>query len=213
MTYMRKLSAVIFFLCCSLSIWAGGGGNVEVKVIHAEGKIFYHETFISWSTEFENQSGDYLIEASEDAKDWKLRGRVRSHGAANRQAEYNFVDTRDASLLHYRIRLLDQKGKSTVLSQFDPGNYSVTVALEEVVIDKERKLLLEYDIDQDQELMVRIYNRIGEQVYTKVLPSKQAGEYLYQLDISHLKPDNYLLVVTQVLLDKAVAEKAFQIKK
>ena len=61
--------------------------------------------------------------------------------------------------------------------------------------------------------MVRIYNRIGEQVYTKVLPSKQAGEYLYQLDISHLKPDNYLLVVTQVLLDKAVAEKAFQIKK
>jgi hypothetical protein len=197
----------------SLRLWADGGGNVEIKMIHAEGKIFYHETYITWSTEFENLSADFLIEASEDGKDWRLRGRVKSQGGSNKHAEYSFVDALDSHLKRYRIRVLDQRGKSAVLSEFTPENYSVTVSLEEIIIDKERKLLLEYSIDQDQELLVRIYNRIGEQVYTKVLPSKLAGEYIYQLDISHLKPDNYLLVVTQVLLDKAVAEKAFQIKK
>ena len=77
------------------------------------------------------------------------------------------------------------------------------------MIDNEKKLILEYKVDQDQELMVRIYNRIGEQVFTKLMPYAFAGEYIYQLDINHLNPDNYLLVVTQVMLDKSVAEKAF----
>lgn len=189
------------------------GGNSEVKMIHAEAKVFYHETFIAWSTEFEISTGEFMVEASNNGKDWHIRGRLRSHGAANRQADYQFVDKRDDHLTRYRIRLLDNRGKSTVLSEFAPENYSVTVSIEEQYIERERKLLLEYSIDKDQELMVRIYNRIGEQVYTKILPTKTAGEYIYQLDIGHLKSDNYLLVVTQVLLDKAVAEKAFQIKK
>jgi hypothetical protein len=192
---------------------AGGGSNAEVKMIHAEAKVFYHETFIAWSTEFEGSQGEFMIEASENGKDWFIRGKQRSHGAANRQADYQFVDKREDRFTRYRIRLLDNRGKNTVLAEFTPDNYSVTVKIEEQYIERERKLLLEYSIDKDQELLVRIYNRIGEQVYTKILPTKTAGEYIYQLDIGHLKADNYLLVVTQVLLDKAVAEKAFQIKK
>lgn len=192
---------------------AGGGSNAEVKMIHAEAKVFYHETFIAWSTEFEGSQGEFMIEASENGKDWLIRGKQRSHGAANRQADYQFVDKREDRFTRYRIRLLDTRGKNTVLAEFTPDNYSVTVKIEEQYIERERKLLLEYSIDKDQELLVRIYNRIGEQVYTKILPTKTAGEYIYQLDIGHLKADNYLLVVTQVLLDKAVAEKAFQIKK
>jgi hypothetical protein len=196
-----------------LAAWAYVGGNAEVKMIHAEAKVFYHETFIAWSTEFEISQGEFMVEASENGRDWAIRGRLRSHGAANKQADYQIVDKRDDRFRHYRIRLLDNRGKSTVLSEFSPENYSVTVKIEEQYIERERKLLLEYSIDKDQELLVRIYNRIGEQVFTKILPTKTAGEYIYQLDIGHLKSDNYLLVVTQVLLDRPVAEKAFQIKK
>jgi hypothetical protein len=192
---------------------AGGGGNTDVKMIYAEAKVFYHETFIAWSTEFEAAQGEFMVEASENGKDWFIRGKQRSSGAANRQAEYQFIDKREDRITRYRIRLLDNRGRNTVLAEFTPDNYSVKVSIEEQYIERERKLLLEYSIDKDQELLVRIYNRIGEQVYTKILPTKTAGEYIYQLDIGHLKADNYLLVVTQVLLDKAVAEKAFQIKK
>lgn len=212
---MRRVVTIVFFLTwlSGIAVAKGGGGSSEVKMIHAEAKTFYHETFISWSTEFEIATGEFMVEASENGKDWIIRGRQRSHGAANRQADYEFVDKREDRFTRYRIRLLDNRGKNTVLAEFTPDNYSVTVKIEEQYIEKERKLLLEYSIDKDQELLVRIYNRIGEQVYTKILPTKTAGEYIYQLDIGHLKSDNYLLVVTQVMLDKAVAEKAFQIKK
>jgi hypothetical protein len=191
----------------------GGGSAPEVKVIHAEGKIFYHETFISWSTEYERYACDFLIEASENGRDWRIRGRVKSKGGPDHHAEYNFVDVREDRYKHYRIRKADSKGAMETLSQFDLENYSINVSLDEVVIDKEKKLLIEYRVDQNQELIVRIYNRIGEQVLTKVLPFSDAGEYIYQLDISHLQRDNYLLVVTQALLDKSVAEKAFQVTK
>ena len=45
---------------------------------------------------------------------------------------------------------------------------------------------------------------------TKVMPFKLAGDYIYHLDISDLKRDRYLLQVTQILLDKTVAEAPFK---
>ena len=201
-------------LVISSNAFASGpvtGAAPDVKVIHAEGKIFYHEIFVSWSTEYERSDCEFIIEASENSKDWRIRGRVKSKGNANSHAEYNFIDTKEERFRFYRIRKADRKTGMETLSEFGLDNYSINVTLDEVVIDHEKKLLIEYTVDQDQELIVRIYNRIGEQVVTKVMPFNQAGEYIYQLDISSLKKDNYLLVVTQALLDKAVAEKAFQV--
>ncbi|MBL0017000.1 MAG: hypothetical protein KA293_00955 [Bacteroidia bacterium] len=208
---MKRLGLLFWVMLVGMQMRAGGGPVADVKVIHAEGKIFYHEIFISWSTEFERSACDFLIEASEDGKDWRIRGRIKSKGNAESHAEYNFVDVRDDHLHHYRIRKADHAGKMETLSEFSLADYSINVTLDEVVIDHEKKLLIEYRVDQDQELIVRVYNRIGEQVVTKVMPFNRAGEYIYQLDISDLKKDRYLLVVTQALLDKSVAEKAFQV--
>jgi hypothetical protein len=209
---LKRFCLFIFLAFLTLRLHAGGGSpTVDVKVIHAEAKIFYHEIYVSWSTEFERTACDFLVEASEDGKDWRIRGRVKSKGNADSHAEYKFVDAKDEKLKLYRIRKADARGQMETLSEFTLADYSINVTLDEVVIDKERKLLIEYHVDQDQELIVRVYNRIGEQVVTKVMPFNLAGEYIYQLDISDLKKDRYLLVVTQALLDKAVAEKAFQV--
>ncbi|MEM1000569.1 MAG: hypothetical protein AAGN35_26180 [Bacteroidota bacterium] len=204
------LSAVLIVL--SPHLLGAEGGKTDVKIIYAEGKIFYHEIYVTWSTEYEQAACDFIIEASEDGQDWRIRGRVKSKGTARSHAEYRFIDEKQAHYRYYRIRKAGA-GSSDVLSSFTLENYSIAVLLDEVTIDNEKKLVLDYSIDKDQELMVRIYNRIGEQVVTKVMPFKMAGDYVYHLDISGLKPDNYLLVVTQVLLDKSVAEKAFQVTR
>jgi len=189
------------------------GVNPEVKVIHAEGRSIQKETYVTWSTEFELNPTEFIIEATTNGTDWVVRGRMKSQGTANQKAEYEFVDTRDDAIKSYRIRFHDGKGRAQLLAQFKADDYSVDVSLEEIVETKPRKLVLKYHMKQDQELLVRVYNRIGEEVFTKSLPSSVAGAYFYDVDISLLKPDNYLLVVTQALVDKTVAELAFQIKK
>lgn len=211
---MKKTLLIVLGLMLSSVLFASGGGtgkNAAVKIIYAEGKIFYDEIYVTWSTEFEKVKCEFIIEGSEDGHDWRFRGKVKSKGDASSHSEYRFVDAKDENLQYYRIRRLDGAG-STVLSQFELEDYSINVSMEEIFIDNEKKLLLEYTVDQDQELMVRVYNRIGEQVVTKVMPFKTAGDYLYQMDISNLEKDYYVLVVTQVLLDKSVAEKSFRIE-
>lgn len=142
---MLRFWSVIFMsmFAFTLAMAGGGGAAPDIKVIHAEGKIFYHEIYVSWSTEYERTSCDFIVEASEDGKDWRIRGRMRSHGAADSHAEYNFVDARDTKLHHYRIRRTDSRGQMETLSEFQLADYSINVTLEEVVIDKEKKLLIE----------------------------------------------------------------------
>jgi hypothetical protein len=186
-------------------------GDLSVKLIYAEGKIFYNQTLVVWSTESELLSCEFFIEASLDGQNWVIRGRQHGKGKPDQMAEYIFADTRDDRMKYYRLRELDPRG-TQVLSNFEPENYSISVNLEEFKIQNERKIVLEYSVDKDQELMVRIFNKIGQQVVTTLMPFKEAGEYIYQLDVSQLAPGNYLLVVTQVLLDKSVAEQQFTLK-
>lgn len=196
-----------------LTFATGGGSEPNVKLIHAEGKIFYHETYITWSTEFEKESCEFLIEASPNGRDWVVRGRVKSHGSESGIAEYKFVDPKEETLNHYRIRKLSAtSGPNLVLADVDLENYSIKVDLTEINVLNEKKLVIGYSIDKDQELMLRIYNNMGEQVVTRLMPFKWAGNFLYHLDISDLKPGNYLMEVTQVILDKSVAEQKFTVK-
>lgn len=208
---MQK-ALLLLILVFSAPLFSLASGPADVKLVYAEGRIYYHEIYITWSTEFEAAPCDFLVEASSDGTgDWRIRGRVKSQGKGAGISEYKFVDNKSESFKYYRIRKHDPHGPSQILSEFELENYSINVELEALELDDSRRLVLEYTIDKDQELMIRIYNRIGEQVMTKVMPFKEAGDYIFHLDISHLRRDNYLLQVTQVLLDKAVAERAFKV--
>lgn len=182
-----------------------------MKLIHAEGRIYYNQTVVMWSTESEQTTCEFIIEASADGVNWVIRGRQHGKGRPDQLAEYYFTDSRDDKLRYYRLRELDPRG-SNVLSNFEPENYSINVTLDQFQVNNEKKIVLEYSVDKDQELMVRIYNKIGQQVVTRLMPFKTAGDYIYSLDVSDLSPGNYLLVVTQVVLDKSVAERQFTLR-
>ena len=142
---MKKLiplfCLVLFPLTSGLFAGTGGGKDVDVKVIHAEGKIFYHEIFVTWSTEYENANFDYLIEASEDGEDWRIRGRVKSKGSANALTEYKFVDKKE-KFNFYRIRKMKPQGGSSVLSKFELENYSIAVSLDALDFADSKSLVM-----------------------------------------------------------------------
>lgn len=214
-TAMKKLLVGCFLLMTVFLLKAGGKNDpaaATVKLGYAEGKIFYHEVYVEWATEYEKVPCEFFIEVSQDGKNWAIRGRVKSKGKPEKFTEYQYVDKRDDAFKYYRIRKLDGRAGSEVLTEFEPENYSIEVQLEKVFFADQKRLVMEYSVDKDQELMVRVYNRIGEEVITKVMPFKWAGDFIFHLDVSDLPPDNYLLVVNQVLLDKTVAEKAFRIE-
>lgn len=181
-----------------------------MKLIVAEGRIFYREIFITWSTEYEKETCEFIIEGSENGEDWVIRGRMKSRGNAENVTEYKFIDKKDETLRYYRIRKLSRNG-AEVLKKFVLEDYSIQVSMEAMIMENQKSLVMEYTVDQDQELIARIYNQFGEQVTTKVMPFSWAGDFIFHLDISDLEEGSYLLVVTQVLSDKVVAESPFRI--
>jgi len=214
---MRGFSrCLIFFLVfsslLSVRLSANAGSDAEVKILYAEGKIFHKEVLINWTTEYENIIGDFIVEGSEDGKSWRIRGRVRSQARRGGSAEYRFTDNGKDKFRFYRIKRQGRSGWE-VLSEFEVDDYSIdVVGMEELLIDKTRKLVLEIKFSEDQEVMIRVYNKIGKQVKTQVLPFQEAGDYIYQLDITDLPRGNYVLQINQVLLDKAVAERSFTVR-
>ena len=209
-----RLTLLFAFLMLKIPGFCSGPGvdkESSVKLIHAECKIFYLKTTVEWSTEFEKVNCDFIIESSLDGKNWLIEGKVKSHGKTDHMSDYYWEDNRNDNIRYYRIRQLDPSGFH-VLAELQPENYSIEVTIQQVNIDYERKLNLDYTIDKDQELIVRVYDRIGEQVLTLILPSETAGDYIYPVDISYLPRGNYLLEITQVLSDKTVAEKQFSIR-
>lgn len=204
-----SLLGVFIFLFLGLEGFASQDG--AVKIVHAEGRIYYSEIYVIWSTEYEKAPCDFIVEASKDGSDWRIRGRVKSKGGPNGISDYQFVDEKLEQYKYYRIRRNDNRNGNEVLSQFELENYSIDVQLEAFDIFDSKRLVLDYSVDKDQVLMIRIFNRIGEQVMTKVMPFEEAGDYIVHIDISDLRKDNYLLQVNQVLLDKTVAEQAFKV--
>lgn len=213
---MKRILSQYFLLILAVGSLQGlkadtGGNDAEVKILYAEGKIFHKEVLINWTTEYENILGDFIIEGSENGKDWRIRGRVRSQARRGGSAEYKFTDTSNDKFRYYRIKRQSKRGWE-ILSEFEVDDYSINIGMEELLIDKTRKLVLEIEFSQDQEVMIRVYNKIGKQVKTQVLPFQEAGDYIYQLDITDLPRGNYVLQINQVLLDKAVAERRFSVR-
>ena len=97
------------------------------------------------------------------------------------------------------------------LYKFKPENYSIEISLHNVTIQNARQLIIHYSIDKDQEIMLRMYDRIGEQVVTKVMPFNEAGEHLYYMSLEGVKSGNYLIQIVQVLSNKIVAEQQFKL--
>lgn len=211
---MKRTSILILgaMLLLSHSLWAGGNKNEgpSVSLIYAEGQIFYHEVYITWSTEKEVPNTDFIIEASSDQKNWNIRGRVRGKGVHGAPQDYKFVDERNEQHRFYRIRQLSP-GDNNVLSEITPENYSIEISLHDVTIEDAHKLIIHYSIDKDQDIMLRMYDRIGEQIVTKVMPFNEKGEHLYMMSLKGVKRGNYLIQIVQVLSNKIVAEKQFSI--
>lgn len=188
----------------------GGPEDANVKIIHAEGRIFYNEIYVNWLTEYETAPFEFVIEKSNDGKKWLITGKVKSH-AGSGHGEYEYVEARDDKFKFYRIRKLDRKGMKT-LKEIELVDYSIDVQLKQINVNHDKRLAMVYSVDKDQELLVRIYDRLGEQVVTRRMPFSWAGDFIYHLDISNLRSGNYLLVVTQTILDKSVAEQSFTLR-
>ncbi|MBS1918134.1 MAG: T9SS type A sorting domain-containing protein [Bacteroidetes bacterium] len=140
---------------------------------------------LNWSTSNELNSGDFIIQHSDDGTSWTDIGTVAAAGNSSSTQQYNFVHTSpDKGDNYYRIEEKDLDGNvvySDITHVLFSGENSIKVYPNPVISGS-------FTIQLPQAATVSLYNISGAEVLRKKL---QAGNR--QIDVSALSKGAYLL--------------------
>ncbi|WP_161597046.1 FG-GAP-like repeat-containing protein [Dyadobacter flavalbus] len=144
---------------------------------------------LHWATASEVNSKSFEIERSKNARDWNQIGSVPANVNVKSISHYSFTDVAVLSgTYYYRLKMTDQDGTYTY-SRIQVVNVSSAELLVTLFPNPvSDKINIKYEgTDGIQEVQLRSEN--GKTVF-------QSGKALNQIDIKHLQPGLYILVIT-----------------
>ena len=211
---LKQYLYLFFFLTGGVYVFVPSfAQDQSIKIFYADAQLFNDELFINWSTEYERHKTEFIIESSEDGETWKIFDREKSKGSEQTNTSYHFKAPAAKAHPYFRLRYLNDKGKIIYEDPFELEDYRVGIFIHEAVINNKKRLIIHYSIDQQQEIVLRLYNSLGEQVQTKLMRNSSPGDYLFHLDVGNVPHGKYMIEITQVLSNKKVAEKQIELCK
>ncbi|MCE3006930.1 MAG: hypothetical protein LW884_01085 [Bacteroidetes bacterium] len=201
---MHHLIVLLTLLRCA---YAGGVPSVDLGSFVAE--VVDDQVVCSWMTTEEKLQGHFYIQQSENGYLWETIGRVEAKGPAQSKQYYHFSHVGNHRLPYYRLVFQSLSGLQDILAT-EKVDFYAHIQFHTAELDRETGVFhLGYLIDKNKRLLIRLYDKIGQQVYTDHLPSGSAGTYAYDLNLRRLGRGSFLLVVTQEEYNLNVAEYRF----
>lgn len=198
------------FLAISLLHPISSHADIHLKKNSFHVSVQINQVEINWTTEKETGQAAFFIERSQDGGLWDRRYIISNAGNSQTEKSYTYSERLHGQYSYYRLVVEDEKGSQVLsIEHIDVDCASVYVETE---IDKQFKILtIGYIVNKDKELLLRIYDKIGQQVHTQLLSSSVAGKFYTFIDASKLKKGNYLLAITQIDKDIVVGETRFEL--
>lgn len=184
--------------------------DVSLKKNSFQVLVQINQVEVNWTTEKEAGQVVFSIERSQDGGLWERRYIISNNGNSQTEKIYTFSERLHGQYSYYRLVAEDPKGSQILsIEHIDTDCAHVYVETE---IDKRYNILtVGYIVNKDKELLLRIYDKIGQQVHTQLLPSTVAGKFYTFIDTTKFKKGNYLLAVTQIDKDVVVGESRFEL--
>lgn len=157
---------------------------------------------IYWTTLTETNNDYFLVERSNDLKQWIVIDSVDGAGNSNRVLEYKSVDERPRSTInYYRLKQVDYDGTSSYSMIRTVDLNSVVQRAELLVYPNpvRDRINLQFTGFKSNEFLLRIYDANGKLVYDKqlILP---AGQGLYEINrTANMLQGYYIVIATDEL--------------
>jgi hypothetical protein len=158
------------------------------------GKTIEKANLLQWQTATEINTQFFEIERSLDAQNWSSIGTVKAAGNRQTIQNYDFLDEKPASKNYYRLKSVDNDGKSAFSSVIYLSN-SKEYELEVFPIPSKQHVTIRYNTPDSETAKVTIYDVVGKLCYTtEIAVDNTSSDYL--IDISSLSKGVYLLNFT-----------------
>lgn len=159
---------------------------------------------VSWSTAWENNSNNFIVERSIDGISFQNIGVVRAGGNTSLISNYSFVDKSPVSAVaYYRVTEVDNDGSQTVSKivavNFDNLFFAVYPNPAKDVLN------IKSQVDDNQELVISIQNSFGNIVYQNSGADLKSGDGL-AVDVSGFPGGLYF-----VMIDSGNIQKIYKV--
>ena len=170
---------------------------VPVELTSFSAKALSGKVQLDWTTATEINNSGFEIERSYDGKAFFTVGFVRGNGTTTEPRSYSFADNIQYSAtqsIYYRLKQVDYNGSV---------NYSdvVSVVTEmpiEYALDQNYpnpfnpSTIITYSIPQKNNVSLKIYDILGNEIATLVNEQKEAGSYKVQYDAAKISSGVYI---------------------
>lgn len=154
-------------------------------------------------------NGMFVIERSTDGLAWSKFGEQPFWVSPALPEEYHFTDRLDDGYRFYRLLARYDQGPTLLVRTTRLDLVKALIHLDHRIDTLGQALALSYIIDRPKQLLLRLYDRIGQQIYTQKIASDEPGPHQDRISLASLAPGKYLAELTQVEDDLKVAEIPF----
>lgn len=156
---------------------------------------------VSWLTEYEAMNCLFTIEVSIDGIQWQTVETISGSGVTSRYTPYVLTIPRYKDYQYYRIRPIGGRSDPSVGPIID-----MTLFLAASGEWEGDQLRLDFLANREQEVIIRVFDRVGEQIITKRFDAFSGDVNSCYLDMANFPKGRYLIMFVQALTDMPVRE-------
>ena len=181
---------------------------LPVELISFSSVIRGKRIILKWETQTEINNYGFEIQRSDDRNEWNILGFVEGNGNSNSPKSYSYFDEgiKLTGKYYYRLRQIDNDGSS---------NYSeileVNIGLPDELELKQNypnpfnpTTTISFSIPQTGEVVLTVYNALGELVKTIAKGFLEQGEYSFSFNAEGLTSGIYIyrLRISETILTR-----------
>jgi len=172
---------------------------VPVELTSFTGNVVGNKVSLNWSTATEINNWGFEVERrTADNPEWMRVGYKEGFGTTTEAKNYSFIDDISGTLsevVYYRLKQIDFNGSYTyygeieVENRFAPDNFILAQNYPNPFNPSTR---ISFGIPEKSNVMLRVFNLIGEEVATLASGVYEAGTYSFDFDASNLPSGIYV---------------------
>jgi len=159
-------------------------GTIPVELISFSSSIEANVVTLNWSTATELNNYGFEIERSIDKGNWRTIGFREGKGTTSEPQQYFYSDNLsdiEASKLYYRLKQIDFDGSF----EYFPNAFGIEIEITPSAFSLSQNYpnpfnpvtKIKYSIPQSSNVIVKVFDVLGNEVATLVNEQKQAGTY------------------------------------